>query len=156
MNARCAVVGRVVRRSVVRRSAAAALGIATVLGATACGGSSKRAISGTVTLEGKPLDEAVIMFIPLDIPAGKTGAAVKEGRYEVPRDVGLPPGRYRVEIADDPPIDHAAMGKPPQPSATRRNLPVHYSVASPLSIDVTPSGPAEFDFPLTRKPLGTP
>jgi hypothetical protein len=109
-----------------------------------------------VTLEGKPLDEAVIMFIPLDISAGKTGAAVKQGRYAVPRDVGLLPGRYLVEIADDPPIDHAAMGKAPQPSPARRSLPVHYSVASPLTIEVVPSGPTEFDFPLTSKPLGTP
>ncbi len=156
MNARCAVVGRVVRRSVVRRSAAAALGLATVLGGVGCGGPARRAVSGSVSLDGKPLDEAVIMFVPLDVPVGKTGAAVKLGRYEVPRDVGLLPGRYRVEVADDPPIDHAAIGRSPQPAPTRRNLPLQYSTASPLTIEVVPKGPANFDFPLTSKPLGTP
>jgi hypothetical protein len=130
--------------------------LATMLGGAGCGGPVKRAISGSVTLEGKPLDEAVIMFVPLDIQAGKTGAAITQGRYEVPRDVGLLPGRYRVEIADDPPIDHASMGHPPKPVPARRRLPVHYSVASPLSIDIAPTGPTEFDFPLTSKPSRTP
>ena len=148
--------GRVIRRSVVRRSAAAAMGIATVLGGFGCGGPAKRAISGSVTLEGKPLDEAVIMFVPLDIQAGKTGAPIKQGRYEVPRDVGLLPGRYRVEIADDPPIDHAHRTPTSKPLPARRSLPVEYSVASHLAIDVASSGPSKFDFPLTSKPSETP
>lgn len=156
MTARCAVGAPVVRRRLVCRSAAAAVGLATMLGGVGCGGPDKRAVSGSVTLEGKPLDEAVIMFVPIDIQAGKTGAAIKQGRYEVPRDVGLLPGRYRVEIADDPPIDHAHRNPTSKPLASRRRLPVHYSVASPLAIDVAPGGPTEFDFPLTSKPSGTP
>jgi hypothetical protein len=127
-----------------------------MLGGAGCGGPVKRAISGSVTLEGKPLDEAVIMFVPLAIQAGKTGAAIQQGRYEVPQDIGLLPGRYRVEIADDPPIDHAAMGQPPKPLPTRRRLPVRYSTASPLSIEIAPTGSTEFDFPLTSEPSGTP
>jgi hypothetical protein len=127
-----------------------------MLGGAGCGGPAKRAVSGDVTLEGKPLDEAVIMFVPLDIQAGKTGAAIKQGRYEVPREVGLLPGRYRVEIADDPPIDHAHMNPTSKQSAARRRLPVQYSIASPLAIDVGPTGPAKFDFPLTSKPSQSP
>ncbi len=157
MTLRDAVVARVVRRGVVRRSTAAALGIATVLGAAGCGGPVKRAITGNVTLDGQALDEAVIMFIPLDIQAGKTGAAIKSGRYEVTRDVGLIPGRYRVEIADDPPIDslhHPAKGSQPQP---RRPFPVVYgSVASPLSLEMTADGDTNFDFALTSQASRTP
>lgn len=154
MTARCTVVGRVVRRRLVCRSAA--VGIVAMLAGVGCGGPVKRAVSGTVTLDGKPLDEAVIMFVPLDIQAGKTGAAITRGRYDVPREGGLLPGRYRVEIADDPPIDHAHENPTSKPLASRRRLPVHYSVASPLVIDVAPSGPSDFDFPLTSKHSGTP
>lgn len=157
MTLRTAMMARIVRRGVVRRSAAAALGIATVLGAAGCGGPVNRAITGNVTLDGKPLDEAVIIFIPLAIQAGKTGAAIKAGRYEVPRDVGLIPGRYRVEIADDPPIDrphHPAKGS--QPPA-RRPFPVVYgSVASPLLLEMTADADTNFDFALTSQASRTP
>ena len=140
----------------VRRSAAVALGLVTVLGVSGCGGPAKRAVSGSVTLDGKPLDEAVIMFVPLDVQAAKTGAAITAGRYDVARDVGLFPGRYRVEIADDPPLDGAHQAPARKAPPRRPFLMVYASVASPLSVEITPDGETVFDFALSSKPSKAP
>jgi hypothetical protein len=121
---------------------------------TGCSGPVRRAVAGGVTLEGQPLDEAVIVFVPLDVATGKTGAMVVAGRYEIAKDVGLPPGRYRVEITDDPPIDQSMRSDQARPRF-RRQLPIAYSVTSPLTVDVTADGPTEFDFQLTLRPAVT-
>ena len=129
--------------------------VAVTLVAAGCGGPVRRAVVGKVTLDGQPLDEAVIMFVPLEAGSRKTGARVVAGRYEVARVVGLSPGRYRVEFADDPPIDPSL-----RPDAVRqglrRQLPVSYSIASPLAVEIRADGPGELDFTLTMKPTTTP
>ena len=120
-----------------------------------CGGPVRRAVAGAVTLDGRPLDEAVILFVPIDAGGRKSGGPIVAGRYEVREDVGLPPGRYRVEIADDPPIDPAMRPGQIKPQP-RRNLPVVYSTSSPLAIEVTADGAADFSFDLSSKPSPTP
>jgi len=141
-----------------RPTVAAMLAIASLVGAVGCSGPARRAITGSVSLEGQPLDEAVIMFVPLDAFGRKTGATIAGGVYEVPRDVGLIPGRYRVEIADDSPFDkaHQPRQTPSQPQS-RRPLPIVYaSVNSPLSIEVATHGETVFDFALMIQSPGTP
>jgi hypothetical protein len=137
-------------------------------------------VSGQVTLDGRPLDEAVIVFIPLDGGARKTGGEVIAGRYELPARDGLRPGRYRVELVDQPTIDlpaaeaahreHAAKIKAgaTQGSATktnhaaaaqaharilkrRRELPARYAMDSPLSIEFV-AGRTTYDFVLVSQP----
>lgn len=141
-----------------RPTVAALLAITVLVGAAGCGGPTRRAITGSVSLDGQPIDEAVIMFVPLDARGRKTGAPITEGRFEVPRDVGLIPGRYRVEIAGDPPIHTAHQPRqtllaPQSP----RSLPIVYaSVNSPLSIEVVTHGETVFDFALMIQPPGTP
>ena len=133
----------------------ALVAVAVMLAAAGCGGPVRRAVVGEVTLDGQPLDEAVIMFVPLEAGSRKTGARVVAGRYEVSRAVGLLPGRYRVEIADDPPIDPSLRPDAVRPGL-RRQLPVSYSIASPLAVEIRADGPRELDFTLTMKPVTTP
>ena len=128
---------------------------ALLIVAAGCGGPVRRAVAGSVTLDGQPLDEAVIVFVPLDAGGRKTRSRIEGGRYELSRDVGLLPGRYRVEVADDPPIDPDMRPDQVKPRP-RRQLPVAYSVASPLTVEVAADGLAEFDFQLTMKPSGNP
>jgi hypothetical protein len=131
------------------------LATAVLVATTGCGGPVRRAVAGTVTLDGQPLDEAVIVFVPLDGGGRKTGGRIEAGRYELAKDVGLLPGGYRVEVADDPPIEPGMRPDSVSPRQ-RRQLPVVYSVASPLTVEVTADGPAAFDFELTVKPAGKP
>jgi hypothetical protein len=124
-----------------------------------CGGPAVHAVSGQVTLDDQPLDEAVIMFVPLEGNSRKTGGRIEAGRYAVPRDVGLAAGRYRVEIVDDPPIDsHARPGRALPPA--RRRLPVLFATDSPLVVELVPGGntgedtgeDTVFDFDLQTSP----
>src|SRR5215510_5574230 len=61
-------------------------------------GRSEPTVTGTVRLEGKPLDNGSIALIPIDgtMGLGGGGGINKDGKYEIKR--GLRPGRYRVEI----------------------------------------------------------
>jgi hypothetical protein len=128
---------------------------AVLLSSTGCGGPVRRAVAGAVTLDGRPLDDAVVLFVPLDAGGRKTGAPIAAGRYAVPQDVGLLPGRYRVEIADDPPIDPSMRPDQVRQQA-RRRLPVSYSTSSPLTVEVAANGSPDFDFELFSKPAATP
>jgi hypothetical protein len=142
-------------RRVLTHSFPALLAAVVGLGLSGCGGPVRRAVAGSVTLDGQPLDEAVIVFVPLGPGGRKTGGPIAAGRFAMSRDVGLLPGRYRVEVADDPPIDPGMRPDRMRP-LPRRQLPVAYSVASPLTVEVTADGPAEFDFQLTMKPPAHP
>jgi hypothetical protein len=129
--------------------------MAAAIVSAGCGGSVRRAVAGAVTLDGRPLDEAVILFVPLDAGGRKTGGPIAAGRYEMGQHVGLLPGRYRVEIADDPPIDPTMRPGQVKPQP-RRKLPIVYSTSSPLTIEVGADDSADFDFELSSQPSVTP
>jgi hypothetical protein len=67
--------------------------------------SSEPSVWGTVRVDGKPLADGSIFFVPVD---GKgeiaddhgpgAGTTIKEGTYRIERGKGLMAGRYRVEI----------------------------------------------------------
>jgi hypothetical protein len=102
------------------------------------------AIQGTVTLDGEPLDQAAIQFIPTAPNRKKTGCAIQQGKYELPAKNGLLPGAYRADILDLPLLTHEPA--PPRPELHR------YSNDSPLKIVVEPGGTRTFDFELATKP----
>jgi hypothetical protein len=50
-------------------------------------------------MDGAPLPDGKISFMPLPGTASPTaGATIKDGSFTVPRDKGLRPGNFRVEI----------------------------------------------------------
>ena len=106
-------------------------------------------VRGRVDLDGKPLSEAVILFVPVQAGRKKTGGEVIDGLYELPAETGLFPGKYRVEIVDNPPLDspeahRRVLGEP----SKRRLFPTGYTDDSPLSIELVPGGATEFNFEL--------
>jgi hypothetical protein len=69
--------------------------------AAGCGsGSASMHVAGQISYQGKPLREGQIIFFPIAGTAGpSTGAAIKEGRYEIDKKKGpYAGGKYRVEI----------------------------------------------------------
>jgi hypothetical protein len=116
-----------------------------ILIAGICGcGESPQAISGRATLDGQPLSEAAIQFIPKSPGVRKTSCEVQSGAYQLPQENGLVPGEYRVDLVDLPPLSHS--------TTPRRPFPARYTDSSPLSITVEPQGPRTFDFALTSEP----
>jgi hypothetical protein len=70
------------------------------LAATGCGPSTRR-VWGEVTLEGKPVAEGTIEFLPEAGTAGpSTGTLIQAGRYDLESNKGLlAGGTYKVSIA---------------------------------------------------------
>lgn len=70
------------------------LGGVVLLLVTACGPPTAT-VSGTVTLDNKPLSKGYISFTPENDKGGTAGAEIEGGWYQV---VGLIPGKYRAHI----------------------------------------------------------
>lgn len=78
------------------KSAAAGLAVVTVALVLGCsGGDSTAEISGQVLLDGQPLAEGVIHFIPVDGKSNTESTFVVGGRF----NKRIPLGKHRVEIS---------------------------------------------------------
>lgn len=107
-------------------------------------------ISGTVRLQGAPLQSGTIEFVSADAKH-LTGSTITDGKYSVPADKGLPPGKYTVRISATQ-EEGAVPAGPPGPEAethkTKALIPPQYNVESTLSAEVTQDGNNQFDFDL--------
>jgi hypothetical protein len=133
--------------------------LAAVLAAVGCGGTSGPVpVRGVVKLDGQPIANAAVVFIP-QTPGGREayGSTDANGAFRLTTtkpDDGALPGIYKVVIQppgpaggstpfDDPGKPPAAVPKaPPGP-----RIPAKYTVAgqTPLTQDVPPSGEVVFD-----------
>ena len=107
------------------------------------------AVSGTVSLQGKPLDQGSIELSPMEgSPKVSTGAAIEDGRFSIPTPRGLPPGTYRVRIFSG---DTGARSPHPEfpgehITVPRERIPPQWNSNSDKQITVTRDGPNEFPF----------
>jgi hypothetical protein len=144
-------------------AAAALLGVAAgiVTGGPGCGrasdGIDRRAVSGSVTLDGKPLPTGSITFNP-DGPGPSAGGTVTDGRYAIARPDGPAPGRYKVYVHS-----LARTGrKIPDSDGPRGStvdemkniVPERYNLRTELEAQVQKEGENRFDFELTTKERG--
>jgi hypothetical protein len=142
--------------------------VALAFASSGCGGGDglpRRAVSGTVTLDGQPLDKGLITFTPAGGGGDSTSAAaaVADGSFAVAKDVGLVPGKYRVAVSVMKEVRTKASKKKQvdnatgeeidafDTTATKESLPARYNAQSELTADVTDAGPNEFSFPLSSK-----
>ena len=66
-----------------------------------CGnkGPRRAAVSGHVTVDGRPIDEGVIQFLPVEGTVGpETGGVIDNGQYDIPQNRGAVVGKSRVEL----------------------------------------------------------
>jgi hypothetical protein len=131
----------------------------SMLGFAGCGeqetdGRNLLALSGTVSLDGEPLPDGMIQWIPTSSREGTfSGAVIKDGKFSIDRKEGLAPGGYRVEInrnvgGADP--SKTADGPPGllEPSDAPKNLiPAKYNTNSILKAELKAGTPNTFEFP---------
>ncbi len=135
----------------------ASAAIALVCGsAIGCGPQTNRlAVSGQVSLDGSPLDNGSIRFTSLGESLLATGALIRDGRYSIPKEKGLTPGIYRVEISS-PDEDAAPVyqrndrNQPGIPTAVDR-IPAAYNVESEQQVEVVLGERNTFDFDILSK-----
>ena len=107
----------------------------------------RHAIKGRVLFQGKPLDQGLIEFHPVNGPPGPAaGSMIKNGRFTIPHDQGLTDGLYKVVIRSAKPV--ALYTLPPTASAKERErIADQYNNHTVLMVQVTPgSGTCSFDF----------
>jgi hypothetical protein len=120
-------------------------------------------VTGIVTMDGKPLEKARVVFIPLqgaEQGNGGSGLTDSAGKYELrslvgeESVVGTPPGKYRVVISKmiKPDGSVAPPDEPPIMSAASESIPLRYSDFSGSKLDATvATSGGTFNFDLTSK-----
>lgn len=112
-----------------------------------CAESETVKVKGTVTLDGKPVDRAEVMFLPA---GGRmaTGVTNSEGKFELSTNAagdGAVPGEHKVTI-----VEHYEAGKPPPmtPGPLKTRFPPQYSdpLQTPFSATVQRDGKNDFQF----------
>jgi hypothetical protein len=108
----------------------------------------KRALSGSVTLNGQPLKSGSIQFESLQgqPKAFSSGGMISDGRFAIPGASGLPPGKYRAMInaASTPFMKPGPPGSQPLMD-TKELVPASYNTDSKLIVEVKPSGDNTFN-----------
>jgi len=137
------------------------VGVVLALQLTGCGKSYKTApVSGKVTLDGKPLPHAKVIFVPQFDPGDKNalpssaGTTDDNGHYTLvlnsisTKAEGAVLGKHKIIVAIDPDVG-AADTKP----TFHKNVPTRYTRinTTPFEKEVV-SGDNNFDLELTTKP----
>ena len=92
---------RIIRTNACGHACCRALMAGAILAIAGCdrGATIGCAISGEVTLDGMPVDGGNIQIDPVEAKqTSASGALIQAGRYSIPRQTGLAPGKYRVHI----------------------------------------------------------
>ena len=140
----------------------APLGLLIMIGCSggdATDGKPRVAISGAVTLDGSPLSQGSIIFVPKD-PAKAEAAMGKvvDGKYAFDRAEGPLPGAYLVQInaveGESEPVSAAEAlenAEKPTKSAPKNKVAAKFNLKSELTAEVKADGPTTFDFAVTSK-----
>jgi hypothetical protein len=121
-----------------------------------CGGQGplRLPLQGAVTLDGQPLPDGTISFLPVSTENGvAAGGAIAAGRYLISAGGGPTPGEYRVEILRMEPTGEKqpdSLGDG-ETDVLRNAIPARYNETSELRATVTAEGPNRFDFHLSKK-----
>jgi hypothetical protein len=124
--------------------------VATALAGCAGSPDGRQAISGTVTLEGQPLDQGQIMFFPEEGQDTVGGAPVLNGKFKIDSKQGLKPGRYLVRLTagDGKTPNNEEAGAPGGSTniVSVDRIPDDWGIRSTQKIEVKSSGSNKFDF----------
>ncbi len=150
-----------------RRIRGLVLGLGGLI-AAGCGGGDglpRRAVEGTVTYAGKPVEDGLIQFLPANASAPGMvagGAVIEQGKYAIEGEKGLVPGTYLVTISASPPPSSPGTplrtdnptnpGEPPGPAPAPPPadlIPAKYNTQSKLTVEIKADG-EPVDFKLDR------
>jgi hypothetical protein len=116
--------------------------------ALGCGEAGPRTypVSGTVTLDSRPLDEGDIYFYPTDPNVSADAGKIKAGQFTFRSKAGNK--RVHIVASRRIPGKKTPMGGP----AREQYLPPRYNKETTLTAEVGPQSDNRFQFPLTSDP----
>ncbi|WP_435009191.1 hypothetical protein P12x_000440 [Tundrisphaera lichenicola] len=150
---------RISHINLIRWARAISAGSLILLGLSGCGeddGLNRQAVSGTVTLDGKPLETGTIRLLPTSAEATtETSTFIEMGSYSFSKADGPVPGSYKVVISS---AKRGAFdlpqGKTPgeaHPPKAKEEVPKQYNVKTTLTATVKADQAEPIDFPLVSK-----
>jgi hypothetical protein len=111
-------------------------------------------VTGGVTLQGQPLKEGSIIFVPLEKQDTQSGAPVINGVYKVPPQSGLKPGKYLVRLtAGDgktPANEEIAAPGGPANIVSVDLIPEEWNTRSKQEVVVKVNSPNKFNFEIPK------
>ena len=142
-----------VKQTISTRLAGCCMGGICLLLLAGCSSSSeRRALEGTVMLDGDPLAEGSITLRPLlGTPGPTAGGKITKGKFSISTNQSTFVGTFRVEIT----ALRKTGGKVMDPILDReidqyeQYIPSRYNQQSELTREVTDTGPNRFEFKLT-------
>jgi hypothetical protein len=131
------------------RLGCALAGVLALLGLTAgCGGQPKAKVSGTVTLDGQPIENGTIMFYPKSGKGQSAGGAITNGKYNVEASVG----EMSVAISASKVVGKQKMYDTPDSPVLDKvveMLPAQYNTLTKLTATLKPGTNDNVNFDLT-------
>jgi len=128
----------------------ALLAIALFVLLAGCSGNRTAQVTGTVSVDGRPLEKGSISFIPADGKGATAGSEIKDGKYTVSK---VSPGTVMVQIRYPKVTGKTKLYDTPD-SPTRdtltEGLPKKYNDNTELRFDVQP-GKNEKDWELSTR-----
>ncbi|WP_406697634.1 hypothetical protein V5E97_02100 [Singulisphaera sp. Ch08] len=131
------------------------LAVTVVFAMAGCGGASdginREPVSGEVTLDGQPISQGEITFVPAGGGEPVAAAIIENGRYTVERANGPSPGPQRINVWSKKPTGKK-FPSDVEPGTfieeTRESIPDRYNLKSELKAEVKEGGDNRFDFTL--------
>lgn len=124
------------------------------------GDTSRKAVSGAVTLDDQPLDKGTVQFIPKDPNLGSpVTATIADGKYAFEKDQGPLPGSYSVRISalegEEAPVSAIEAlenaERPTKKPAPKERVAAKYNKKTELTAEVRPDGQTTQDFAVKSK-----
>ena len=115
-------------------------------------------VAGQVSIDGAPIEQGGISFIPLPPLAGPTaGARITAGKYQIPAIQGPLPGKHRVEIKAMRKTGRQIVNdmQPPPDNLVdeiEQFVPPRYNTQSTLTMDIIQGKNEQANFELKSKP----
>ena len=108
----------------------------------------RKAVSGTVTFKGSPLDTGSIAFLSNTDGMQIGGAMIKDGKFQMPAEQGLEPGTYKVTISSPKGVGERTPEQIEVGASApgKEQIPAEYNTKTKLTIEVTSGGPNVFPF----------
>ncbi len=114
-----------------------------------CGTESVGTIGGQVVVDGAPVETGTVSFRPAENPTGRgSGGALSDGRFEIPGDEVMKPGKYLVSV-----VAMKATGKTfndPQRGPVPVMQPIELA-DSPQEVEITSENAGQLQISFTAK-----
>src|SRR5205809_5280867 len=127
-----------------------------LLSGCAGGAAGLYGVSGTVKVDGAPLEKGTISFEAAEGQRTSSGAVISGGNFSIPAAHGLPEGKFRVVVHAPTPGTgggKAAPDAPPGegPPPPKELVPPDWNESSNHTIEVKKGGPFVFSFDIATK-----